>query len=112
MAEGTGIPGRPKGATNSEMNLDWNTLRKTLKHYPEFVISENDDVIKYPIGDTEHICITKIEEKRYQLSYVFNNLEINCQVLKNDTDLDNFINKLLYDDYDFVIEGFIKQFKI
>ena len=32
--------------------------------------------------------------------------------MKNDNDLDAFLNKLLYEDYDFVLEGFIKQFKI
>lgn len=112
MAEGTGIPGRPKGMNNAQLNICWDVLCKDLRHFPEFKVPMSNEYILYPIGNTEYIKITKIGDKQYQLLYVYNNLELRCQKLKNDNDLDAFLNKLLYEDYDFVLEGFIKQFKI
>lgn len=112
MAEGTGIPGRPKGSTNPEMSLDWKVLCRDLRQYPEFQVPMSNEYIRYSIGDSEYIQIVKIGDKKYQLLYVYNNFELNCQTLKSDNELDSFLNKLLYDDFDFIITGFIKQFKI
>lgn len=111
MSEGTGIPGRPKGVVNAQVNICWDVLCKDLRHYPEFKVPMSNEYIMYPIGDSEYIKVVKIADNTYQLIYVYDKITLNCQTLKTDNELDSFLNRLLYDDYDFIITGFIKQFK-
>lgn len=109
---GTGIAGRPKGQENSITRITWKSFCCDLRSYPEFEVPDDNSIIYYKVSKNEKIGITKIGENEYQTFYMdaYNNINIKCQKLKNDTQLDKFVNRLLLDNWDWKLEGKIKQF--
>jgi len=117
--EGTGMPGRPAGVSNSSVTIiNWHQLCVNCRVMGEFYVPIDDEYIDYIISKDEFIRITKIVKDEntnyYQISY--NNklasLWIKCQLIKTGNELDKFINRLLADSYDWKIEGVIKPFLV
>lgn len=111
---GSGIAGRPKGTENLVTTICWENFCCDLRSMKEFEVPIDNHIIYYIINKNERIGITKVGETTYEVSYINDScgLTINCQKLTNDTKLDKFVNRLLMDNWDWTIEGKIKQFCI
>lgn len=109
---GTGIAGRPKGQENSVTRICWKSFCCDLRSMPEFEVPDDNSIIYYKVSKQEKIGITQIGEDEYQTFYMngYSNINIKCQKLKNGTQLDKFVNRLLMDNWDWTLEGKIKQF--
>ena len=110
--ESSGVLGRTLGQSNYKINITWGVLRKDLRQFKEFKILDGDEnIITYKISDNEFINIIRDKDK-YNVLYEYASLKIKCQILKDMHEVDSFVNHLLMDNWDWRIEGNIKQFKI